>query len=91
MTEPIQLKVARSKAQENTIALLREMLADAEAGNILSIIAIVTRPDNRWSSLAAGVNSGFETAGMIGAAWIDLQASMRSGGFPSAMPDGWGK
>jgi hypothetical protein len=78
VSEPVQLKVAESSAQEDTIKLLREMLADAEAGNILSMVAIVTRPDSRWSSLAAGIGSSFEMAGMIGSAWLEMQVAMRS-------------
>ena len=79
MDEPVQLKVARSSAQEDTIKLLRKMLADTEAGNILSRVAIVTRPDSKWSSLAAGIESSFEMAGMIGSAWLEMQIAMRSG------------
>jgi hypothetical protein len=84
-----QLKIARSESQDKAVAALRKLLAEAESGDVLSFAAIVTRPGGRWSSVACGIRNGFETAGMFGAAWLDMQASLRTGGFPSA-PDDWG-
>jgi hypothetical protein len=80
MSDPVRLEIARSPAQENTVTLLREMLADAERGDLLSVVAVVTRPGGKWSALTAGVISGMEMAGMIGCAWLDMQTAMRKGG-----------
>lgn len=41
---------ASQQAQQETIALLRELLAAAEAGDIVEIFAVMKHPDASWSS-----------------------------------------
>lgn len=83
MSEPIQLKIAKSDPQEKVIDLLRDMMARAERGDMLSIVAVTELREHGWGTFVAGVeNNGFKVAGMLSYALHDINAAIRNGGMP---------
>ena len=68
MSSPLSLVVpptASDEVRESVVKLLKETLADAEAGKIDTVIMILGHPDTEWSDRVSGTNRFSEAVGRL--------------------------
>lgn len=76
----------RSEDQELCKKLLQDMLALAEAGEIVCLEMLVGFSDRTWESHGAGVPDGFTRIGMMYSMMQDIHAGMKTDGLPAKKP-----
>jgi hypothetical protein len=56
---------AQDEVRESIISILRETLAEAEAGNIDTVIMLLSHPNGEWTNRSSGTNKFSEAIGRL--------------------------
>jgi hypothetical protein len=68
MTAPIVLvtkPTASDEVRKSVVDLLRDTLAEAESGNIVTLVMIIGHPDNQWSNRSSVTQNTSEMIGRL--------------------------
>ena len=72
--------MADAPAKDDVLALLDEVRAETERGDVLALVVIPIHPDMQWSTRSAGDIGMLNFGGILGRAWLTAMEAVGNEG-----------